>query len=221
MGLRSTIQIALADDHAMFRNLLAGVINSFANCHVALQAANGRELVERLPVQKPIDIVILDVNMPVMNGYETARWLQENRPSIAVIIVSMFASEAMVMQMLAYGVKSFLNKNADVQDLRKTIAIVADQGFHLSGSVMYRAFFSTRLKEIDSQAKPLTDKELSFLHLACTDDTYKEIAGKLLMSVRAVEHMRDLMFVRFHVRSRAALAAAAIRSGVDMLPGME
>jgi two-component system invasion response regulator UvrY len=209
------IQIALADDHSLFRNLLAGVIDSFGNCRVALQAANGRELVERLPTKHPIDIVILDVNMPVMNGYQTARWLQANRPAIAVIIVSMFASEAMVMQMLAYGVKSFLNKNVDVQDLRKTIGIVADQGFHLSGPVMYRAFFTSRLKELDSQAKPLSEKELSFLHLICTDDTYKEIASKLDMSLRATEHLRDLMFVRFNVRSRAALAATAIRTGLD------
>ena len=105
------IKVALADDHVLLRNALSGLIDGFGNCHVILQCSTGKELQEQILKGIRPDVVLLDLNMPDMNGYETAAWLQQDHPAINVLMLTMYDSELSMIKLLQSGVKGFLKKD--------------------------------------------------------------------------------------------------------------
>src|SRR5688500_11419487 len=105
------INIALVDDHVLIRDALATVINGFENCIVTATATNGKEFTQALNDSNLPEIVILDLNMPEMDGCETARWLTNQYPSISIIVLRMFNTETVLLRLLKLGVKAFLKKD--------------------------------------------------------------------------------------------------------------
>ena len=114
----------MADDHVLLRNALASLIDSFENCQVIFQAGTGKELTEA--IKKGIDpqVVILDLNMPEMDGFETAQWLQEQQPEILVLMLTMYDSELSLIRLLQAGVKGFLKKDIHPSELKFAIQFV-------------------------------------------------------------------------------------------------
>src|SRR2546423_4254582 len=108
MTKQDTIKIALADDHVLLRNALANLINNFTDCSVVIQANNGKELIRQVKEGVFPDIVLLDLNMPELDGHETASLLQENYPEIHVLMLTMYDSELSLIRLLQAGVKGFL-----------------------------------------------------------------------------------------------------------------
>src|SRR5438046_3305151 len=115
------IKIALVDDHSLLRDALAGVIGNFDNCEVILRADNGEDFIHQLKCLSLPDLIILDINMPVMDGYETAKWVKKNHPEINIIILSMFDSEVALIRLLQAGAKAFLKKDAHLKELQFAI----------------------------------------------------------------------------------------------------
>lgn len=211
------IKIALADDHILLRNALAKLINGFANCEVIMEVANGREFIGQLKPGKIPDVILLDLNMPGMDGYETAGWLKENYPGIHILMLTMYDSEQALIRLLQQGVKGFLKKDIHPAELSFAINAVMQSGFyysqHISGK-MANLFRSRNGNGIALEKALLTDQEIDFLRFASSDLTYKEIAMKMKLNPRAVDSLRDHLFDKLEVKSRVGLAMYAIRQGI-------
>lgn len=209
------IKIALADDHVLLRDALAGLINSFDGFEVVLQAGNGKELTEKILSGNEPNIILLDLNMPVMDGYETLLWLKEHRADVTTLMLTMYDSEAAIIRLLHAGVKGFLKKDATPSELLQALRTAATTGYYYSSvtSAKLAGLFRNNRKD-PMQHILLTGAETAFLKLSCTEMTYKEIAGELKLSPRMVEKLREELFSKLEIRSRVGLALYAIRNGI-------
>jgi DNA-binding NarL/FixJ family response regulator len=204
-----TIQIALVDDHRLFRSGIASLINNFTGYNVLFEAANGEELTRKISPKFKPDIVLLDINMPVMNGTTTALWLKKRYPEISVIVLSMFDDAERVLAMLRLGVKGYLLKDAEPFEFEQALQKVSQ------GEVYYPEFVTRLL--LDSMSQPVDHarlyiREIEFLKLASTELTYKEIADHMNVSTRTVDGYRDALFEKLNVKSRIGLVLYAMKN---------
>lgn len=207
----------MADDHVLLRSALANLIDSFDDCQVILQAGNGRELIASIEKGKEPDVVILDLNMPEMDGFETATRLQEQYPDMLVLMLTMYDSELSLIRLLQTGVRGFLKKDIHPSELRFAIQSVVQSGYYYSNHTTGKIVNLFRQQSDGSsliQRSILNEQELQFLKLACSDLTYKEIAVEMGLNPRSVDTLRDQLFTKLDVRSRVGLAMVAIRQGV-------
>jgi DNA-binding NarL/FixJ family response regulator len=185
-----------------------------------LLASNGKEFMDKLNRDNPEglpDLVILDLNMPLIDGYETAKWLRVNYPGIFVLVLTMYDSEIALIQLLQAGVRGFLKKDIHPTELKNAIQSVMGTGYYYSHNTTGRLvnlFKNETFKNSLLHTIVLSQNELSFLKLASTDLTYKEIALKMKISPRTIDNYRDSLFIKLNVKSRVGLAIYAIRSGV-------
>jgi len=217
MSHNPIIRVSMADDHVLLRNALAALIDSFGDCKVIQQCSTGKELVDSVQAGIVPDIVLLDLNMPEMDGYETARWLQAEAPQAHVLMLTMYDSELSLIRLLQAGVKGFLKKDIHPSELKFALQSVMQTGYYYSGPATGKLVNLFRLDEQGQtalQKNLLSDQELEFLKLACTDLTYKEVAQRMKLNPRAVDSLRDQLFVKLDVRSRVGLAMVAIRHGI-------
>jgi len=216
----SCIKVALADDHVLLRNALASLINTFGDCKVIHEANNGRELIEFLKNGYLPDVTVLDLNMPEMDGYETARFIQKHFPQVQVLMLTMYDSELSLIRLLQAGAKGFLKKDIHPSELKFAIHSVMSSGYYYSNSTtgkLVNLFRSGNDKKNPLQSVMLTEQELEFLKLTCSDSTYKEIAQKMKLNPRSVDNLRDQLFIKLDVKSRVGLATVAIRNGIVSL----
>ena len=216
MDAKQLIRIAIADDHRLLRTPLAAMINTFENCSVIFEADNGKELITAIEEGRRPDLVLLDLNMPSFNGYQTAAWLHENHPEIQVVVFSMFDAEIALIRLVQMGVSGFLKKDSNLSELRTAIYTVTGGGYFTSDVVSKKLINLLRLStdDVEFKKKVFTEPEIRFLELSSTDMTYKEIATVLNMSARAVDTLRDKLFTRLSATSRIGLALCAVRSGL-------
>lgn len=208
--------MALADDHALLRNALSMLIDGFGNCKVVFQCGNGRELCGQIQSGLVPDVVLLDLNMPEMNGYETAAKLQKEWPGIHVLMLTMYDSELSMIKLLQSGVKGFLKKDIPPAELKFALQSVMESGYYYSNSSTGKLVNLFRQNDEGGmlQRLMLNDQEVLFLQLACSDMTYKEIAQKMGLNPRTVDTLRDQLFMKMDVRSRVGLAMVAIKQGI-------
>jgi DNA-binding NarL/FixJ family response regulator len=204
-----TIQIALVDDHRLFRSGIASLINKFPQYKILFEAGDGEELTQKLTPKLQPDIVLLDINMPKKDGIATAQWLRNNYPDVKVIVLSMFEDAEKVLQMLKLGVKGYLLKDAEPFEFEQALEKVSE------GEVYYPEFVTRHLLNSFSQ-KPdqlkLNSREIEFLKLAGRELTYKEIAEQMCVSTRTVDGYRDQLFEKLEIRSRVGLVLFAIKN---------
>lgn len=209
------IQVAVVDDHTLLRNALAKLIDSFEHFSVYFQAENGEELKEKLKKRYIPDIVLLDVNMPGMNGFETAEWLFKNHPQVKVLALSMFSDENTIIRMLKLGAKGYIMKTAEPEELHLALESVMQKNFYLSEYITGKIVGGlNRDMERSDEHVILTDKEVEFLKLTCSELSYKEIAEKMFVSSRRVEDHRNTLFEKLKIRSRVGLVMYAIKKGI-------
>jgi two-component system invasion response regulator UvrY len=210
----------LADDHVLLRSALASLINSFGDCKVIHESNNGNELIEYLQKGSIPDVTVLDLNMPEVDGYESARFIQKNFPQIHVLMLTMYDSELSMIRLLQAGVKGFLKKDIHPSELKFAIHSVMKVGYYYSNHTtdkLVNLFRSSNEKKNPLQNAMLTEQELRFLKLACSDLTYKEIAQEIGLNPRSVDNLRDQLFTKLDVKSRVGLAMLAIKNGVVIL----
>lgn len=208
-------QVAIADDHTLLRKALSRLIASYENYSVLFEAENGIEVKSKITQHIIPDIILLDVNMPVMDGFETVQWLYKNHPQIKVLALSMFSDEKIIIRMLRLGAKGYILKNIDPDELKNALDSVMKKDFYLPEYISGK-IISGLNKDGDDINKPtilLTEKEKDFLQLICSELTYKDIAQKLNISPRTVDDYRNAMFEKFNVKSRVGLAIYAIKKG--------
>lgn len=214
-GGNKKIQVAVADDHNLLRNALAKLINSFENYTVLFEADNGKEIKDKLSRHIIPDIVLLDVNMPDMDGYETAQYLHKNYPQVKVLALSMFSDENIIIRMLKLGAKGYILKNAEPEELREALDSVFKKDFYLSEYISGK-IVSGLNKDLDRPREnmSLSDKEKELLKYMCSELSYKDIAGKMFVSPRTLDDYRNNIFEKTKVKTRVGLVIYAIRNGL-------
>ncbi|HAK10975.1 MAG: response regulator transcription factor [Chitinophagaceae bacterium] len=207
------IFVALADDHTLFRKALAGLVASFDRYSVLFDVENGLQLKEQLENHKIPDVVLLDVNMPGMNGYESCKWIVKNFPQVKVLGLSMNSDENSIIKMIKSGAKGYLLKNVEPDELLKALDSVMNQNFYLSADISAKVISGlNREADLPVEAASLSEKEREFIHWVCTELSYKDIADKMYISPRTVEDYRNSLFEKFGVHTRMGLVIYAIKN---------
>ncbi len=214
----SKLNIALVDDHVMLRNGLAKLIDDMNDYTVIFQSNNGQEFIHEISRnQYEPHVVLLDVNMPQMDGYETAKWIRSNLPFTKVLVLSMFDDEKSIIKMLRYGAKGYILKDGDPEQLTIALHDVVHKGYHYTDLVNGKLVHAINTLDEDGFANienKFTPREIELLKLSCSEMTYKEIANIMYVSVRTVEGYRDNLFEKLNLKTRVGLVLYAIKNRI-------
>lgn len=210
--------VVLVDDHVLLRNGLAKLINSFGQYDILFEAGSGKDLIRQLKNFRRPDIILLDINMPEMDGYETAGWLKNNYPEIKVLALSMYDSDSAIVRMLKNGAKGYILKDVETAELKLALESLMEKGAYYSDLVTGKLIHT--ISDIDKgehqlhHLLALNERELEFMKLVCTEWTYKEIADHMYLSPRTIDGYRDALFEKLNVKTRVGLAMYAVRNGI-------
>jgi DNA-binding NarL/FixJ family response regulator len=207
--------IVIVDDHVLIAKALQSIISNFDDYEVLYECENGIELQEKFSQDSKVpDIVLLDISMPIMNGFETAKWLKENHPNVLIMALSMQDDELSLIKMIQNGAKSYLLKNAHPAELENALNTLVKNGFYYPDWASNRLFANiNRSPLLEESQISITDREKEFLRYTVTELTYKEISDKMFCSPRTVEGYRDTLCEKLALKSRVGLAVFAIKNG--------
>lgn len=215
---KSKITVAVVDDHVLLRNGLAALIRSLDQYTVLFEADNGNDFIKQLKPAALPDIVLLDINMPEMDGFDTALWLKRNHPSVKILALSMYDNENAIIRMLKCGAKGYILKDIDPAEFKAALNAVVKKGFYYSEMITGKLIHAVNnLDEPDQTIRSfvnLNEQEIQFLKLVCTELTYKEIADKMFRAPRTIDTYRDQLFEKLSVKTRVGLVMYAIRNGI-------
>lgn len=210
--MKPKIKIAIVDDHALVRAGFSNIIGSLPGFEITMEAGDGKELLTKLEKADNLpDIILLDINMPEMNGYETMTILREKYPALKVVGLSMYDNEISVIRMFRLGAKGYIEKGRDFKELQGAVTAVSQ------GSFYHGEELSARILEKMQNGMPLMDvneREKEFLTLCCSELTYKEIADRMCLSERTIHGYRDALFEKLHLKSRSGLVVFALQTGI-------
>ncbi len=208
------ISIAVTDDHALFRKGLISLIHTLGSSyHVVMEASNGNDFIAQMQqLQQPPQLVIMDIHMPGKDGFETVTWLNANHPKIKVLVISMVDNEATIVRMLKMGVKGYLSKDVEPEDLKEAIDSINEKGFYytdfITGRLLHGLQKESITKSINDQ---LNDREKEVLKMLCTELSYKEIAAQLNVNVKTIDSYRDNLCKKVNAISRIGLVMYAMK----------
>ncbi len=209
--------VAIVDDHSLFAGSLEKLINSFSNFTVLFHAKNGMELQKYIENGSDLpDIVLLDINMPVMDGFETAEWLMLNHPKIKILALSMEDDEQTILRMLRKGAKGYLLKDIHPEILNTALQELMDKGYYHSEKVSETLLHSLNPDE-ELGLLDFKENELTFIQLACSEMTYKEIADIMGLSPKTIDGYRHDLFNRLKIKNRVGLVIFALKKNLIKL----
>lgn len=208
--------ISIVDDHELMAKALSSLVQRFEEFDVLYEVSNGKELINRIKLGMIPDIVLLDINMPEMDGFETSLWLKNNQPQIKVLALSMNDKEESIVGMLRNGARGYLLKGCKPYELKQALDAIIEKGYHYTEFITGQLIKSLNLGTFQNsiEALGLNERELEFVKLACSDMTYHEIADKMSVSPRTIDGYREAAFHKMAVKSRVSLAMEAIRLGI-------
>src|ERR1035437_7655648 len=177
------IKVGLVDDHELFLRSVGLMLSSYDKFNVVLEALNGVDLQEKIAKAKNLpDIMLVDVNMPKMNGYETVCWLRKKYPSIKLVALSMNDNDRTIIEMLKAGCCAYLLKDTHPDDLDKALVEVYEKGYYNGDATNINFRRLLIMTEKDSEELEITEVQKAFMQLCCTDLTYRQIASQLGIS---------------------------------------
>lgn len=209
--------VAIADDHKLLLDLLAQLVDRFEGFRMVANAINGQELLLKLScLPQPPDIVLLDVHMPVMDGAATATALRSLYPLTHLVALSMQDDDHTVIRMVRAGCCAYLLKDIHPADLEKALNQIRDQGYYNAdeSNLRVRRLLTHTGK---NEGIVLNDREQTFLRLACSDLTYKQIADQMHLAERTIDGYREHLFEKLEVQSRVGMVLKALRKGLVQL----
>ncbi len=207
------ITVGLVDDHQLFLKSLRLMLESFKEYDVVIEALHGEDLKNKLNNSRTIpDLMLIDVNMPVMDGIATSKWLTEHYPAMKLIALSMNDTDTAIIDMIKAGCCAYLLKDTHPTELEKALKEVVTKGYY-NADVSNINFRRLLLKSTEAPAIILTEKEKQFLSYACSELTYKQVAAEMNLSERTIDGYREALFAKFQVQSRVGLCLEALRKG--------
>ena len=222
-------RFAIADDHDYWRKILIDIIQKdISDAEIVIEATNGKQLIEKLaeigPESDDPSVVILDLSMPILNGFEVASWLYFNRPAMKIITLSLMQDERSIIRLLKHGVLGFLHKNINGPDLIAGIETV------LKGELYFSAFENSqgddlhfqlesllKTKDIIHKWDSLSPQAQEFVRLCCSDLRYKEMAKKMKVDINVVASLAMRVFKHFGVIDRISLVLLAYKNKLILI----
>ncbi len=219
-------KVGLVDDHKLMRHAIAELIEDFKGFTVSLEANHGVDLKKKLHLLQEQDlpsIILMDIEMKIMNGYEATKWLQghtkdkpkdlythkERYKAIKVVALSMNENEFSIIEMLKSGAVGYIFKDAEPHELRDGLIDIKDKGYYYSQEVN-----NVIIRNLDQTKFHPSTQETVFLKWTCTELTYKEIADKMFLSKRRIDSIRESLFIKLNAKSRIGLVIYAIERGI-------
>lgn len=221
------IKIALIDDHQLVRGGLKLLLQSMPEFKVTIEAGNGKEFLEAITQVKALpDIALLDVAMPIMDGFETANALCDRYPKIRIVALSVHDDTEMVNKMIDSGAHAYLLKDSAPDTVRETLLQVFEKGYYYTPLVI-ESMMKERMKENKTKNNRssyllqkedlLTVREKEFIGQCCSEKTYKEIASNMNVSLRTVDGYRESVFLKLELKSRTGIVLYAIHQKLFVL----
>jgi DNA-binding NarL/FixJ family response regulator len=215
------IKLFVVDDHPIFIDGITGLLKDAPGFSIIGTAQNGKELLEKIASQTP-DIVLMDINMPEMDGIEATKQLKINYPNIKVIMLTMFNDIRFIKELLEIGAKGYILKNISRDDLIKAIETVSSGMPFLDSAVQEKVISNMQNqdegevddKEADAMVQNITTRELEILQLIALGLTSQEISKKLFISKNTVETHRKNLLAKLNVKNTASLLKFAFRKGL-------
>jgi DNA-binding NarL/FixJ family response regulator len=215
------MRIALVDDHKLFRKGMVSLIEMVcSDCEIVFEADNGLDLQQKINATNQPDIILMDINMPGMDGFEAVAWLNANFPLVKILVLSMVEKEESIVKMLKLGVKGYLSKDVEPNVLGEALTAIMNKGFYYTDFITGKLVHALQNENgnNDSQNgglhKSLSAREMEFLQWACSELTYNEIAAKMFLSPKTIDGYRNACFEKLHVKSRVGLAMYAVKHGL-------
>lgn len=205
------IRIIITDDHQLFRNGLKILLSSFPEFEVAGEASNGAELIELLRTTKT-DVILMDINMPEMDGIEATRKVGSLNPEICVIALSMYGEEEYYYKMVDAGAKGFLLKDSDISEVKEAIVTVMKGGSFFSQELLYHVIQKIKHREQETKSANLSRREKEILAKICEGLSNQEIADTLFISKRTVDKHRANLLGKTNSKNTASLILFAIKN---------
>lgn len=212
------ISIAIIDDHTLFRQGMISLLSEFKEIQIVFNASNGKEMKDKI-VSNPIpEVILMDINMPVMDGYESTSWLKANYPQIKVLALSMFDEDKSIIKMLKNGAGGYLLKESKTSEVVTAIKTINEHGYFLNDLVSGRLLRNIQdNKSGQNILADLSANEIKFLQLCCSEDTYKEIADQMNLSPHTIDNYRQNLFQKFEIKSRTGLVLFALKNELFVL----
>lgn len=216
--MSNRINIAIVDDHKLFRDGISGLLSNYDELTVNITAANGVEFFEELKkIKTPIDILILDVEMPEMDGFEVLRRLKTVDPDIKPLILTQHSEDELIFGLVELGAKGLLHKSADIEEVVDAIHMLEKNELYfnedISKRVIRKLVKKEHIKRMNANSS-LTEREKEIIRLICNEYTTKEIASKLFLSERTVDAHRQHIFEKTKSKNAVGLAVYAMRTGI-------
>ena len=216
-NLDAVIKVAIADDHALFRTGVKTSLSQRKDIQMIAEAENGMQLLNLLKHIKP-DVILLDIHMPIMDGYTTLPEIKKLYPEMKVIMLSMNNDPSIITKMMEIGANSYLTKESDSETIYQAIRTCFEQEFFFNDLTNKALLSGLRTKRTSESSMPqdvqLTDKEITILKLMCDEKSTKEIADMVDLSPRTVEAIRDKLKTKTGVKSMAGLVMYAVKAGL-------
>lgn len=211
------IKIAIADDYKIFRDgLKVGLLND-DNLEVVLEADNGEDLLTGFEKNVP-DVVIMDLKMPIMDGMEATKIIKKKFATVKVLVVTMYEDDKFIIHLMENGANGYLLKNADAEEIKKSIYAVHENGYYFNDLVnkalLKKLVLKGNFKPSFNQNVEFTERELEVLKLICEEKTAAEIGKEIFLSPRSVEGIRQRLIEKVGVRNTAGLVMFAIKNGI-------
>jgi len=206
------IKVFLVDDHKLFRNGLSLLLEGEKDIIVCGEAENGKQFCDAIQKEVP-DIVLMDIEMPEMDGFETTELICGKYPDLKVIALTMFGEEQYYLKMIEAGAKGFLLKNSDIEEVIKAIKTVYEGGTYFNQEILYNMV--KNIKEVRKEAGPpiqLSVREQEILDLICKGLSNTEIASELNISKRTVEKHRSNILTKTQTYNTASLVMFAVEN---------
>ena len=213
----SKITIAIADDYKIFRDGLKVGLSADDNLEVIAEADNGEDLLKLLETTRP-DIILMDLNMPILDGMEATKRVKKLYPAIKVLVVTMYDDDKFIIHLMEIGANGYLLKNAEPEEIRKSIYAVHENGYYFNDLVnkalLKKLVLKNNLKPSFNNNIEFTEREQEVLKLICEEKTATEIGKEIFLSPRSVEGIRQRLIEKVGVRNTAGLVMFAIKNGI-------
>lgn len=212
------IKTAIVDDHTLFRKGMISLLAEEEAIEIVFEARNGAEMMQLMNAGAVPEVILMDINMPQMDGYAATRWVTRTFPGVRVLALSMYGEDKPIIDMLKSGAGGYLLKESRTADLVQAICEIAAHGYYMNSLVSGKLIRS--LQENTPQktdADLLSANEKRFLQLCCSELTYKEIAAQMNLSPHTIDNYREAIFQRFDIKSRTGLVMFAIKNGLIAL----
>ncbi|MCW3084178.1 MAG: response regulator transcription factor [Bacteroidetes bacterium] len=212
--MKEKIKLAVVDDQLLFRKGLIALLNEFDAIDIIMESSGGRELMVKLETQKP-DVILLDLEMPDVDGFKTTQLLRQKYPEIKILILTMHNENGIIQHLIQNGAHGFLLKDNDIEVIVEGIHSVLENGYYFNDHVskeMVKNLINEKSIKPNFKKTVLSQREIEIIRLICMEYTNKEISNKLFISVRTVGAHRENIFRKINAKNVIGIVMYAVKN---------